>query len=531
MNKLLATVDLETDPFEHNADIQPFAVGFKTEFEYREYWGDDCIEQWIADIDPDLDLICYAHNGGKFDFIFFIRRNLLDNPIKIINGRIVSALLKGTRIELRDSFAILPFPLSQYRKDEIDYNKMRRKVRNKHRREILSYLKTDCVALFELVCGFWQRFGNKLTVGGAAMSELRKSYPFERANETHDSTFRQFYFGGRCEYFERGNLPGNWKVFDVNSQYPSAMVNFDHPTGMDHIYTMTPRTNKKGELVKYPGSMYFALIECDSAGALPIRGENGGLSFPHGRFEFFACSHEIFAGIELGLISKFKIHHCWIPKQTTRFDQFILPMYDERDAARAAGDEPLRLSIKFVLCSSYGKFAQNPDSFKDFLIVDCSDPPIGLIDQGWQLDSNFDDFEIWAKPNSSPQYYDVATAASITSAARSVLLRGLAKSVRPVYCDTDSIICEQFNGEISNSKLGAWKLETKGNSIAIAGKKLYALFDRSECVKFASKGVRLTGDEIRRIAKGGSITWDSPAPTFNFRGESKYISREIKMKG
>jgi hypothetical protein len=531
MNKQLGTVDLETDPFAFNAKIEPFALGFKTEFEYREYWGDECIQKWLSDLDPDVEQIVYAHNGGKFDFIFFIRLNLLENPIKIINGRIVSAMLKGTQTELRDSFAIFPFALSQYRKDDIDYQKMERKVRNKHKREILDYLKTDCLSLFELVTGFWERFGNKLTVGGASMSELRKHYPFERANATHDATFREFYFGGRCEYFERGVLPGKWKVFDVNSQYPAAMVNFDHPTGLKYIREGSPRIGKGGDLVKYPGKMYFARIECRSAGALPVRAENGGLSFPHIHGEFFACSHEIKAGLELGLISKLKLIECLIPCETTRFDKFILGMYAERDAAREAGNEVLRLAIKFVMNSSYGKFAQNPDSFRDFIIVDCSDPPLGLVAGGWELDSNFDDFEIWAKPNSTPQYYDVATAASITSAARSVLLRGLANSVRPVYCDTDSIICEDFNGEISNSKLGAWKFEMKGNSIAIAGKKLYALFNRSECVKFASKGVRLNGDQIRQIARGGSINWDSPAPTMNFRGEFKYISRNIKMKG
>jgi hypothetical protein len=66
---------------------------------------------------------------------------------------------------------------------------------------------------------------------------------------------------------------------------------------------------------------------------------------------------------------------------------------------------------------------------------------------GWTQHSKNGDFCIWERP--SPRrggFYNIATAASITGAARANLLRNLSLSDRPIYCDTDSIICEDFSG-------------------------------------------------------------------------------------
>ena len=136
---------------------------------------------------------------------------------------------------------------------------------------------------------------------------------------------------------------------------------------------------------------------------------------------------------------------------------------------------------------------------------------------------------LWSKPAEEAKYNNVATGASITGAARAVLLRGLSQSVDPIYCDTDSIICQEFTGAVDGAALGSWKLEKTGNSIAIAGRKLYALFDGDECVKAASKGVRIAPDEIVKVAMGETVVYERDAPTYRLNGNVDWITRKVRI--
>lgn len=137
---------------------------------------------------------------------------------------------------------------------------------------------------------------------------------------------------------------------------------------------------------------------------------------------------------------------------------------------------------------------------------------------------------IWEKKSESETFYDVAIAASVTGAARSVLMRALSKAVNPIYCDTDSIICEGFEGlPLDDSALGAWKLEATGTEIAVYGKKVYALRDASgEYVKTASKGVQLEGTDIFALCRGESKKWANDAPSFSLgKKRVSFVKREI----
>jgi hypothetical protein len=125
----------------------------------------------------------------------------------------------------------------------------------------------------------------------------------------------------------------------------------------------------------------------------------------------------------------------------------------------------------------------------------------------------------------------VAIAASITAAARAVLLEGLHNATRPVYCDTDSIICENLTGvRLHPTELGAWDLEKSGDGISIAGRKLYALHQGTSYSKIASKGVRATGEEIARIAKGEILEFRNEVPTFTLGKSADFVTRNIRMK-
>ncbi len=539
ITKRIAVVDCETDPFAPEYLIAPFAVGFLTEDSYVDFWGDDCIDQfftYLATLEDEY--IIYAHNGGKFDFFFFLKYLDHNTSPMIMNGRLVKIFFQGQ--EFRDSFAIIPEALAKYKKTEIDYKLFVPSKREKHKAKILAYQKDDCVYLYEQVAYFLNMFGDTLTIASAALRMLNSYHGFERFNSNAlDDKFRAYYYGGRNQCFETGILrprQGKWQMIDRNSMYPAVMRDCLHPIGTDFELqdTITDETD-------------FACIVARNRGALPVRLFHGGLDFTYEYGEFYATIHEINAGLETGTLEIESVKHAWTFKQKSTFAAFIDEWYAQRLRAKDAGDLLLDVNTKRVMNASYGKFALNPRKFKKWLLTDGEIPsPLASAEypEGWTMHSHSGDMYIWERP--APRrngFYNVATAASITGAARANLLLAIAQAERPIYCDTDSIICESWNGETHDRELGGWKVEAQGDIAAIAGKKLYAVFNDGVSIKKASKGCQLTPAEIMSVCNGEEIMYKNPVPAFSLKARNKdskgfgegafatFIDRTIRMTG
>lgn len=521
--RTIATLDCETDPFLFGRVPEPFAIEVFDGKNKAVFWGDDCVEQLLAWLTNQPPLLIYAHNGGKFDFHFL--HSELNNPALIIKNRIVSAKL--LQHEVRDSFAILPIPLRNYKKTEIDYTKLERHCREQHKDEILDYLHDDCRYLLELVDAFITRFGNRLTIGGTAIKEIERFHDIPKNGSAHDAQFRPFYYGGRVQCFKSGELVGPWLCYDVNSMYPSVMRNRRHPVG--NSYSVS---NELPDNYDYP---FFIEFTGSNFNALPSKSEQGQLVFNLEYGRFFACSHEIEVALKHNLISIDEIHCVYTSTEYVVFDKFVDLYFAEKDIAKRTGDITNETFAKLILNSGYGRTGINPHNFEDWVINRDFGNDAELVEQGYSLQCEYEEIELWAKPADikETQFHDVAIAASITSAARAVLLEGLQASIDPIYCDTDSIICKQFNGDKDKFNLGAWDLEKEATHCAIAGKKLYALYNRAangeiEAVKLGSKGGTLNTAQIIAIATGGTVQFDRDAPTFSLKAPPRFVSRSFK---
>lgn len=528
----IAVFDFETDPFLYNRTPEPFACGFYDGEIYKDFWGDNCVNEFVAFVLalPDKYYL-YAHNGGKFDFIYFIRNRTICNPVKIINSRIVSAGL-GQHI-LRDSYAILPIPLKAHDKGEIDYVLFERENREENKADILEYMARDCESLFTLVSSFVARFGVNLTIGGTAIKEVQKFHPFEKQPEAHDIAFRSYYFGGRVECFKTGKISGAYKVYDVNSMYPFVMADRSHPTGSEYftLESTQIKFDKNNDIAGFPGKPYFIKFTGTQNGAIPVRTKLG-LNFncadsddaPDGVFN--TMSHEFKIAKKYRLINIRNIVSVTLPAEVINFAEFVNVNIAEKIAGKKTGDKPREIFAKLLMNSSYGKFGQNPDNFKDYFFrYDGEDYPQGE----WDLNTDFDDIELWERPSFGKSYYDVATACSVTSAARAVLLEAMQTATGVIYCDTDALICKSLDAKIDQHALGAWDLEKEIDCAYIAGKKLYALYKNGECVKLASKGVRLSGGDIIKLCDGAVFDYQRDAPNFKLTGEAKFLHRAVKM--
>lgn len=547
----IIVIDFETDPFEHGALIEPFAGDVYDGKRHVIFWGADCVSrmsEYLATLRPS---IIYAHNGGKFDALFFMRRNLLADEMLVIDGRIVKAKL-GEH-ELRDSYSIIPIPLAAYKKDEIDYKKFKKVARDRHRTEIVKYLEADCVYLFDLVSRFIERFSTKITIGATAMSELKKTVDIIRSDKAHDTRFRPFYFGGRVQCFEWGELRGDFKIIDVNSMYPHVMKEYSHPIGSSYIGGCADDMNPNGSLKRFGNSTYFLEFEGWHAGVIPTRTKTKGLSFEEATGRFWACSHEVKAALAAGLMRIDDVVSLHIPCSEINFSAYVDKFMIEKIAAKASGDKVSEIFAKLLLNSAYGKFATNPEGFKSWFIRlvgvdDSEDKFVAWQENNPKCEMEYDlgDVEIWwalvvesvshkdmlvgDKPFRH-SYYDVATAASITSAARAVLMHAIGRCRRPIYCDTDSLICEGTGDlPIHRSALGSWAMEATADTLYIAGRKLYACYLQGDVVKMASKGAQLEGHDIATLCRGSTVTWRSGQPNFKLDGSQTYTTRNINAR-
>lgn len=547
LRRKIAVIDFETEPFEKvdGKDHVPeaFACGFFDGETYSVIWHDDekKVLKWAHEKVKKFDGIVYAHNGGKFDFIGY----LFKVAGKTLHGE--SPDMRGSRIvrlkygkgEIRDSYAILPAPLSSYDKGDIDYKLFRKGIRDKHREKILKYLRRDCVSLYGLVSAFISIHGQKpLTAAAASFAFLKAmGYDIDPLSAEQDTKFRGFYYGGHCEAYEQGIFRGRFYVPDMKSAYPWAMTKL-HAFCNEFDFLVAPKTVIEQDFVCFEGH---------AKGCFPMRTKDG-LDFPHISGKFYVTGWEYLRAKELGLC-RGKVLYVERPKVCAEFGKFVYYWFDLKEAAEAKGDKAGRLIAKISVNAAYGKFAQRPDKYRDYLIVDwqaeipCDEDDEPLYEEEYVDEEN--GFAVWSTESKKPPtYYNVATAGSITGCVRARLI-----GEEMMYCDTDSKIC-RHKPKLGKG-LGAWNLEVEGDLLYIAGKKLYALrllkkycagkkdakakgywWDEKEkrAWKIASKGARLTPNDMKDLCEGKIVLWENPAPSFSLKSKTHFVKRRIKMK-
>lgn len=556
----IGAVDCETDPFEPGVFVEPFLWGVLLDTgEYFEFAETAEFVTWCRGQSEPLTL--YAHNGGKFDY-HFIRNDIeADSAISVIAGRL--ARCHVGIVELRDSLNLFgQTRLADFSKEEIDYRLMRKGVRELHMPEIRAYLKSDCVNLLAIVSKFLERYGMQFTQAGAAMKYWGKHHAprdSEGKGEVPASSaafyerFAPFYYGGRVQCFASGYAQANFKVVDINSAYPRAMLDA-------HPYSTQPVTISREPKFAHLAQSLLE-IEAVSKGALPMRVADGSLFFPEDETKvrrYFVSGWEYIAGLETGTLKVHKIAAAHLFGEPVSFKNYIEHFFNERANAKLAEDKAGDIFAKIFMNGLYGKFASNPTKYREFMLSE----PESAAYAKW-IESGYEDVGEWGGrhmlvrpvPLSKHRYYNIATAASITGWVRAFLWRSLLRCDGALYCDTDSIAARDVSRLELGKKLGQWKLEAECDEYAIAGKKNYAFhlaghprpldvrrqkpLDRPETRaewdsarkhwKIASKGSDMSPRELIAAAKGETILTRSAVPNMSIhRNEFTFIDRKVR---
>lgn len=564
-SKRFLTIDCETDPFDER-DVpvyqkripQPFLWGIY-DGQSEEYWEFETVYEVVKHLE-NMDCLVYAHNGGRFDYHYLRDFINSDDSIMVINGRM--AKFRIGVCEFRDSINILPVPLAAFQKTEIDYAKLEPDVRHLHLDEIKAYLRSDCVNLWNTIDQYFTSYGRNLTQAGGAMRYWAKTFqqkpPKQSAAEFE--RYKPYYYGGRVQCFESGVKEVSFKVVDINSAYPLAML---HP----HPFSTSAYSESKLPRDRDYHRCFFD-IDAIARGCFPLRDERpgpaqGSLYFPDDNVprRYRITGYELRTGLDLGACRIKRVHAVHRFPETIDFTGYVTHFYELKKEAEKNGLKAEREFAKLFLNSLYGKFGADPEKYQEYLIA--SDDSIiewctsrvkwDAYDQQWVCEEpgyhragDWGERHLLSRPlvERKHRYYNVATAASITGFVRAHLFKAMHQCQGLIYCDTDSIAARNIDALSLGPNIGEWKLELQCNQYAIAGKKLYAFRDidpHSELIadrsgrgikptgkpsdfyqgpggawyKIAAKGADPSAADILRIAQGESLVFTPSVPTYS----------------
>lgn len=545
------TLDSETDPFKYGRVPAPFIWGIFDGINFDSY---DDTEKMIEVI-KEFDGIVYAHSGGRFDFHFILGSINLDEEIKSINGSLVAARIG--RCEIRDSWNIIPAPQAEfankYHIEDFSIFEKSERDKKKNREEIIKRLQSDCEDLWYVIEKNEEQFGRHLTRAGASMAKWKSISNLEspKTDRLFFEKFSKFYYGGRVQKFVTGKIDGPIEVVDIHSAYPWAMLS-EHPYSSTYTTVANPTDIK-------PASMIT--VDCISNGALPWRNEKGSIVFPDDgqKRTYYVPGHEILCAIDTGSVRDVSFVEAIDFIGLQSFERYVSEHYALRLIAKANGDRAGDTLNKMSMNGLSGKFGANPDNYGNFMACEFDDiakfqmeyikkNKIDIFDPESyrfipQADGMLGPHVLMRAPLQPHQehYINVATIASITSQARAKLWRAICSSKGVIYCDTDSIFAHKANVEIG-TELGQWEREGIADIAWIAGKKMYYLqgnfglnkkTGKIKTEKKASKGVKLSAGQLKKIALGGTAVYKSDAPTFHLTGKKRvtFQTRRVRATG
>lgn len=262
---------------------------------------------------------------------------------------------------------------------------------------------------------------------------------------------------------------------------------------------------------------------------------------------YYCSGWEVISGLKTNTLEIKKVHRVYLPTFTADFCEYVdrfFKMKADADIERAKHPDgsagyrhwdAIRTFAKLMLNSCYGKFGQDGREFEAFMLCEYGDVPDQYLDRGelkrWNSYAEAEGFiSIFNRPDPVERFYNVATAASITGFVRAYLWENISKSSGVLYCDTDSIICRRFGGVISDD-LGDWGIEANLKEAYIAQRKMYACLTDKGKHKIASKGVRLTYDQIKHgVESGTNFDYAKDAPAFSLKFGARFTTREIDFK-
>lgn len=303
---------------------------------------------------------------------------------------------------------------------------------------------------------------------------------------------REAYTGGRTEVFKP--VCGRAYYYDVNSLYPSVMINHDFPVGFpEYIDDAQVALIKFRKWMQDKKGLGFiranVFVPPQKIPPLPVK--LGKLAFVTGHISgtwtFTELEYAIVnCGVEIEEVQEL----IFFKKTYPVFKNFIGTMYKLKEQATIDKNKSLREFAKLILNTAYGWTGMRRDdktALRDISLLERWEN----TDRFLYCNEELGFLEI--KDSVMTDTVQVQVAAYVTSYARLVLLDALrtqAEKGEVYYCDTDSMVCsaplpDEF---VDPVRLGAWDVEHHIEEAIFLQPKVYMFReDGQDNIKF--KGV------------------------------------------
>jgi hypothetical protein len=487
--------------------------------------------------------LLYATNLS-FDFNTLASGTDIKNRCEFIQsgGRMIQVKIKGSygNVKLLDSINYGGLSVEKMGKilgkPKLKHPKCfgRKPKSKKELEELLRYNEQDCRVtkeFMELLQKGLNDLGGelKITIGSCAMDLYKRRFLKDiilRENmlleEDVKSKIFKAYYGGRTECFKRGRVDKLIFCGDVNSLYPSVMLNkYPNPNSVK-VFSGEDRS-----LLKYMGVSFFRLnIPYTKYPLLPYR-RDGKLLFPIGRFEGYYTHLEINKAIQLygkNIIMEMK-DTVYYTEEKYYFNDFVETIYNLRLEYQKTNN-PLEVIMKLLLNNLYGKFGQRHLSNIEYFFAESDNTILELIKNTFDCGkkiyvNNVNEGYIIEESEYDGNYSLPIWSVYVTAYAR-IKLHSLILEYEPYYVDTDSVYTDKII--IGCKELGMLKLEKKMNKCIFVKPKLY--FPEDE---IKSKGVPIPRSARNKIRLINNILEEKEIKYEKFIKEKEGIRHNLKI--
>lgn len=443
INEKIAVCDIESENW-----LEFRVLGF---FDGTKYLNFFSIEAFLNHINSKeyKGWKFFAHNGGRFDFLFFLEPMLKRRwDIRFIErgGSIIAMIVTTNRSKFTfaDSYALIKGSLKKIGQAfKVKHQKKDFKFKegmkiNPHDKKLLSYLKNDCLCLYEVLMAF-QKIPNvgklQLTTASQAMHSFRRFFLdadlYRVPLKDEDLIREKYYSGGRVEVFKGYGKKLNY--YDVNSLYPTAMMGMMPCGKIRHVKHYVPNLLGFYEVVikKTPDWYVSPLIhkigEKQGKETYYVKGP-GTYFVSSAMLEYLKKTFKITFKVKRGIV---------FSRKEKLFVKYVRYWYSVKE--RAPKDSALYMLAKIFLNGLYGKFAQA--RFRESLeLVSLQE----LVNKGveWRAwDGDIKYGLVLVKRESKSEFILPYIAAWITDQARLIHYKLMNEHPKEIYyCDTDSII-------------------------------------------------------------------------------------------
>jgi len=398
------------------------------------------------------------------------------------------------------------------------------------RNEAIRYCEKDCVSLFQIIIKFseliFQLFNINIhkypTLSSLAFGIFRTHFLEEniipQLSGEIAKDIRQGYTGGAVDMYIPKN-PDNTLIYcyDVNSLYPSQMLNESMPIGKPVLFYGDIRKVEANAF----GFFYCNIIAPDNL-IHPILQTHVKINntyrtiAPLGQWSDMIFSAEMDNAMKLGY--KFEILWGYKFEHKIIFKDYVENLYQFR--LNYPKSNPLNLTAKLLLNSLYGRFGMD-DSFPDITIFDSknlfntwfsenNENVFGTIELGDKLlvqhrnENKFEHTMLYS--NLETHNVSIGIAAAITAYARIHMSQFKNNPlINLYYSDTDSIYTDSDieSSLIDNKVLGKLKLENICNKAIFLTPKVYCLLTETgefiHKVKGLSHEIELTFEDFEKL--------------------------------